>query len=234
MRPPVRTIASLFLAAAMHPVLGTAQESPSGHFGLDHVIISTGILREGIAEFARRTGVTPSFGGKHPGRGTQNALVSLGRGRYLELLAPVVDSSSAGPLVVSGWALHTDQVDALGATLKPHGFAVSPLSPGSRQLPDGALLKWTTAALVDTNAAAAPFFIHWDSGSIHPSKSSPQGCVLERVTLTDVPPFRTIDLLKALDLDIPVERGKEPGLTLVLQCPKGRVTFGDGSHGNPG
>ena len=224
--PLITSITCLLVSAIVAPGGSGAQASPNPRVGLDHVIIRTGILRQGIAEFARVTGVTPSFGGKHPGRGTQNALVSLGQGRYLELLAPVVDSSAAGPLLVEGWALHTDQLDSLADFLRAHGQKASAASPGSRRLPNGSVLEWTTAGMLDSGYIVAPFFIQWGRGSAHPSSTSPSGCTLERFTVTDTPPYRTIDLLETIAVDVSTRRGSRPGFLLVLLCPKGRVTFG--------
>ncbi len=61
-----------------------AQVGPSE--GLDHITLYSGSLAQGAAAFARLTSVTPTPSGQHPGRGTRDALVSLGQGRYLELL----------------------------------------------------------------------------------------------------------------------------------------------------
>jgi hypothetical protein len=55
---------------------------------VDHLVYAVpGLLEDACADFARRTGVTPSPGGVHKGLGTHNALAALGGGAYLEILA---------------------------------------------------------------------------------------------------------------------------------------------------
>ena len=58
---------------------------------LDHILYVGPDLDELGRELARVGGVAASVGGTHPGQGTHNALVDLGPGQYLELMAPDPD-----------------------------------------------------------------------------------------------------------------------------------------------
>jgi len=80
----------LFLA-----LTGGALTSPAISWGavevptvLDHILLGSSDLDEGIAFVKKHTGVTAAFGGVHPGRGSRNALLSLGEKHYLEIIAP--------------------------------------------------------------------------------------------------------------------------------------------------
>ena len=64
--------------------LAPSRATPLAQF--DHLVVAARSLDEGVAEFERLTGVKAGVGGKHPGRGTENALVSFGGGKYLEII----------------------------------------------------------------------------------------------------------------------------------------------------
>src|SRR5438128_10368396 len=53
----------------------------------DHVVIAARALAEGVDWVERRLGVTVGGGGKHDLMGTHNRLLSLGPGRFLEVIA---------------------------------------------------------------------------------------------------------------------------------------------------
>src|SRR5438128_11790750 len=98
---------------------------------LDHILLGCNDLQRGISFVEQHTGVRAAFGGVHPGRGTQNALLSLGTRRYLEIIAP--DPKQAGveqyPVITKlaeprliGWAAHRDDLDEFAEQLRKQGI----------------------------------------------------------------------------------------------------------------
>jgi hypothetical protein len=173
-------------------------------------------------------------GGEHPGRGTRNALVSLGPGLYIEILAPQASAPDSGAaaelraltdLTPFGWAVFVRDVEAARRRLGAAGLSLSAIKPGSRARPDGSLLEWKTFDIEKPPLAGVPFFIRWGDGSTHPSKDSPAGCRLEglRIFSPDADDLRRA--LASLPLDVAVEAGGRATMDVTLRCPKGTVQF---------
>ena len=226
------SLASVILMAT--PAFDAArQASLPGAPHIDHVILAVNDLDRGIAAFTRLTGITPVRGGSHPGRGTANALASLGDGRYLEILGPASPARDSVPpdfagldsLTPHGWAIGTNDLPALIARVRKAGFTISDPSPGSRRRPDGSLLTWTTANVPGPDLGLAPFFIQWGDGTAHPSTTSPSGCRLVDLTLRDPAAEPLRNLFRAVGVGVLVETGTGRSVTLALDCPRGRVTF---------
>jgi hypothetical protein len=176
---------------------------------VDHLVVAIRSLPEGVAQFEALTGVKAGIGGKHPGRGTENALVSLGGGSYLEIIAPQAgvklssdDEGMRGlsKLTVRGWAVRVPEVDQAVASLKGAGFQTSPPQPGARLTPSGERLDWMTFGLAGAPIASAPFFIRWSPNTRHPSTTAPGGCALERLAIHDPAADRLGAALAALDV----------------------------------
>ncbi|MGZ5032973.1 MAG: VOC family protein [Usitatibacter sp.] len=62
---------------------------------LDHLVIAARTLEEGVSWVEARVGVPMGAGGKHALMGTHNRLLSLGPGRFLEVIA--VDPDAPAP-----------------------------------------------------------------------------------------------------------------------------------------
>jgi hypothetical protein len=192
---------------AVAVVMSTPQVQLSTAAQFDHLVVAIRSLPEGIAEFEALTGLRAGIGGTHPDRGTENALVSFGGGKYLEIIAPQAGAQLASRdeamrslerLRIINWAISVSSVEDAVATLRSAGFAATPPQPGSRVTPAGERLEWTTFGLADRGIAVAPFFIHWRAGTKHPATTAPGGCDLATLTVTDPASVRLSTALGSL------------------------------------
>jgi hypothetical protein len=199
---------------------------------VDHVIVSVGDLEEGMALFEERTGVRPVFGGEHPGRGTRNALVSLGPRLYLELLAPQEGAEMPGlsdlaEPMATGWAASTTHMEGTLQRLDEGGYSTGEPIPGSRATPSGGLLEWRAGVVEGPLIRGAPFFIEWSAASPHPATTSPGGCTLDRLTVATPDAEALGRLVNLLGLGVTVVNAEGPAPTyeVRLRCPSGEVVF---------
>jgi hypothetical protein len=201
---------------------------------LDHILLGSSDLQHGIDLVERHTGIRATFGGVHPGRGTQNALLSLGEGRYLEIIAPdPAQSSTTDPLAselhsfteprLVGWAAHPGELSSFADRLRSAGIKCEGPTPGSRKRPDGRLLQWQTLRLADDASGLLPFFIQWSANSVHPSVDAPKGCSLLTFSAETPNPLKLASTLKILNLDLPLRKGDHPQLLATISGPKGRL-----------
>jgi hypothetical protein len=201
---------------------------------LDHILVGCSVLQDGIDFVERHTGVRAAFGGVHPGRGTQNALLSLGTRRYLEIIAPD-PQQSASPSELSaklkklseprlvGWAAHPGDLQVFAADLAKAGITAEGPTPGSRKRPDGSALHWKTLNLKDDADGLLPFFIEWDANSPHPSTDAPSGCQLLDFELLTPDPAVLAKSIAPLNLKAPIAKGSLPQLHAVISGPKDQL-----------
>jgi len=198
----------------------------------DHILLGAPDLDVGIRWVEERTGVRAKFGGNHPGAGTCNALLSLGTGHYLEIIAPDPQQSHApdnyglkeltGPGLV-GWAAHSGDVSQLAARLRSANIPFDGPTPGSRKRPDGRLLEWQTLNLKDNHSGLLPFFIEWSAGTIHPSVDAPIGCKLDRFEISTSNDIELQRLSSLLSLDVRIGHAQKSELHARIAGPNGRV-----------
>ena len=236
----IQALALLAILAAPRPV--SAQSAT--RLPIDHVILAIDSLERGIRLFRELTGVTPVHGGAHPGAGTQNALVSLGRNRYLEIIAPnPADSSEEAmtqanrlprdehftpltKLTPDGWAIHVRDIANVAERIsKRTHFYFSP-EDGARDTPDGRHLSWQTLlSFGNGQPDVLPFLIEWDAGVRHPSLDAPRGCTLVSLMLYSAHARETAEAMKRIGYTMTVAYAPRDHIELTLQCPKGRVVF---------
>jgi catechol 2,3-dioxygenase-like lactoylglutathione lyase family enzyme len=206
---------------------------------LDHLLLGCSDLDQGIAFVEQHTGVRPAMGGVHPGRGTRNALLSLGVPRYLEVIAPdpaqtevpkvraelpAMLKQLTTPTLVD-WAVHTLTIDAVAEQLRQVGIAFHGPTPGSRARPDGMMLHWQTLNLDDDHNGLLPFFIQWGGDTVHPSVDAPRGCLLDTFAVAGPNPGGLSTEFQKLGIDVRVEQAANAHLRAVIEGPKGTLTL---------
>ncbi len=210
-------------------VLRAAEDVPPM---LDHILLGIDDLDRGIAFMEERTGVRAAFGGVHPGRGTQNALLRLGTRRYLEIIAPDPKQSSLvaypelremhEPRLLT-WAVHTNDIAAVAKKVTDAGFAIDGPEDGSRARPDGKILHWKALRLKDDRGGLLPFFIEWSSDSVHPSVDAPEGCRLTHFGATSSNPEEFRGVVARVGVELDVERAAKSQLRARIAGAKGTV-----------
>lgn len=201
---------------------------------LDHLVYGTTDLARGIAEIEALLGVTPTPGGPHPGRGTRNALVSLGPRVYLEIIGPDPEQpppararmfeldALASPRLLT-WAATATDLARLHALAHRHGVPLGAVGSGNREQPDGTLLSWQfTDPSVLIADGVVPFFIDWGS-SPHPGGMAAKGAALAGLRAEHPDAGRIELMLRPLGLDLVVTPGARPALIATIDSPRGRV-----------
>ena len=209
---------------------------PSGHVleRIDHLVYAAPDLDAAVGTIEALLGVRAAPGGRHPGEGTRNCLLSLGPAIYLEIVGPDAGAPAPGrprwlgidgltePRLVA-WAARGEDLDGLVAAAAEAGATLGPVASGSRERADGQLLSWRfTDPRVVVEGGVVPFLIDWGR-TPHPALSAPQGAILEGLRAEHPEPERVRKMLDALGLDLPVSFGPRAGLCATLLTPRGRV-----------
>jgi hypothetical protein len=202
---------------------------------VDHLMFAVADLNEGIAQIEAATGVRAQLGGAHPGRGSHNALLSLGPRVYLEIIAP--DPAQAQPRSLESlglsatrssrlvsWALNGSDLERLVADVGAKGFSMTAPEGGERRRPDGRLLSWRTTALTDSSLGdgLVPFVIDWGATE-HPAVVSPRGVRLLGLRARHPQPQTLQPIFDALGVPLKIETGSDVALIAVLDTPRGRI-----------
>ncbi|NRQ34123.1 VOC family protein [Nonomuraea sp. NN258] len=198
---------------------------------VDHLVYAVPDLRQGVADFAARTGVSPVLGGCHPG-GTANYLVGLGPSAYLEIIGPDPDNPDVEPPALDldrprlvTWAIRPDDLDKCVERARELGYDPGDVQPLSRRTPDGTLLEWRLTGWDDPAVVRpVPFLIDWGAAA-HPAASGLPQLELLSLAAVDPDPEAVTRRLAAVSAELEVSSGAETGLRAVLGTPRGPVTL---------
>lgn len=198
---------------------------------IDHLVYAVADLDTAVDEFAERTGVRPTIGGRHVGRGTHNALVGLGEGAYLELIAP--DPLQDEPPLprpfgldglteprLTGWAVRTTNLDASIADARADGYDPGDAVAMQRATPSGDVLSWRLT--IPSAGGVVPFLIDWGP-TPHPSSTLPTGLRLAGLYVEHPEPEVVQAAFSALDLHCTVVEASDPAIVATIESPNGRI-----------
>lgn len=167
----------------MHPIAST----------LDHIVIVASALEEGVDFCEKKLGVKLAQGGEHVRVGTHNALLNLGSGVYLEVIAvnPKAVATDCPRWFGMDWPDQRERA-ADGPYLATfvartndisHAVAELPYIGPVRDMQRGAL-EWQITIRDDgalVEGGALPTVIQWPDG-VHPTQKLPaSGCSLVRL-----------------------------------------------------
>jgi hypothetical protein len=201
---------------------------------LDHLVYAAPDLVVGIDRTTALLGVRPSPGGQHRGRGTRNALVSLGPRTYLEIVGPDPDQPPpprprwfsidllTAPRLMT-WASAAGDIEARASRARRAGLDLGPVLQGGRTSADGVELAWRfTDPETDRCGGVVPFLIDWGS-SPHPAVTAVEGGTLLDLRAEHPDPGFVVRCLQALGLDLHITRAIAPALVATIQTARGVV-----------
>lgn len=201
---------------------------------LDHVVLATPALGPTVDWVAEALGLRPGPGGRHVGLGTRNFLLSLGPGRYLEVIGPDPEQQRpAEPRRFGIDLLDAPRVMAWVATTPLPleeavnraarlGHDLGEVHAASRTTPDGRRLRWRATAMRASAPLVIPALIDWGE-TTHPSSTAPAGASLVEFKAMHPDPDHVLEVLDALGLDLEVADGTEPRLTARIAGPRGTI-----------
>lgn len=206
----------------------------------DHITIVAPSLAAGV-EYVRQTlGVTPQPGGEHPRMATHNALLKLGDGIFLEVIAVNPDAPApdrarwfeldrlrpdAAPRLAT-WVARSSDIRAAVAASPVALGNIEPMSRGS--------LDWLITIAQDGSLplhGIAPTLIQWQNGPHPASKLQDQGCTLLKLEGFHPQADAIAGMLRSAGFQggfmaCPLAPGERPYLVAHIQTPGGLRVLG--------
>jgi len=205
----------------------------------DHLVVVAENLRSGCDWVEERLGVRPQPGGRHVAMGTHNALLSLGKRFYLEVIAadpggtkpnrprwfdmdePRMRAALAEGPHLAHWVARTGDIDMAAARLPDLG-AATPMSRGD--------LTWRITVPDDGHRPGrglVPTLIQWPDAR-HPTENMPDsGCRLVAIAGEHPEPATVRGELAKLGLSdtMKVTFGKSPRIAAMIRTSRGVATL---------
>jgi hypothetical protein len=172
-------------------------------------------------------------GGRHPGLGTRNALLSLGSDSYLEIIGPDeaqprpaggrwygLDDLTSPRLVT--WAAAVESIERVAAHAHAAGYDPGDVHQMYRERPDEVRLSWRATLPTGAGDGLVPILMEWDDCP-HPATTSPTGLSLVALRGFHPVPESIRPMLRALQVELEIVPAVQKRLVAVLDSPMGSV-----------
>ena len=198
---------------------------------IDHLMFGAADLPTGISAVQQMLGLTAEKGGKHAGLGTENALIGLEDGIYLEVLAADETSPDTSPYRrnleavdeprLIAYILRTSSMADFLGTCRANGVATSGPLRLSRPDPEGRVLEWDLLFFDDPELdALMPIVIDWRDAP-HPTSLLSPGGRLERFHV-ETPHHAALGARhEMLGIPVAVLEGSDDRLAADIATPRG-------------
>jgi catechol 2,3-dioxygenase-like lactoylglutathione lyase family enzyme len=205
----------------------------------DHLVVAASDLRSGCDWVEERLGVRPLAGGKHVAMGTHNAVLSLGKRFYLEVIAvdpegikparprwfdldePRMRAALAEGPHLAHWVARTGDIDAAAARVPDLG-APTPMSRGD--------VHWRITIPDDGHRPGrglVPTLIQWPDARHPTDNMADSGCRLVAIAGEHPEPAVVRTALATLGLSdtMKVTYGKSPRVAAMVRTSRGVATL---------
>jgi hypothetical protein len=201
---------------------------------VDHLVVAAPDLATGVSHVEGLLGRRAVIGGRHPHWGTHNAIVGLGRGMYLEIIAADPERDRSDPVTIFGldrvrtpqlvtWAAKARDLESHHARAKDAGIELGAILEGERERPDGSRLSWRlTDPAKQIAEGLVPFLIDWGN-SEHPADRVPPAGRLQELRAEHPRPASLQRILEAMGLHLRIDRADRSRLIATIRTDTGEV-----------
>jgi hypothetical protein len=200
---------------------------------IDHIVYAVPDLDLACDQIEKALGPRPIFGGYHPLQGTQNALLNLSHGCYLELLAIDKDNMKIksprwmgidliNRAKITRWALKSNFLTHDQEILNAHPVDTGPIKGGERKTTTGELLKWELIMpLPSPEVDVVPFMVNWSDSAYHPTDQLQDLCKIKSFRIFHPDSATIYSLYSKLGIQTQIIQSDQIRIELKISGPNG-------------
>jgi len=204
---------------------------------IDHIVYAVPDLERAMSQLEDQLGIRPVFGGFHKTQGTKNALLNLGAGCYLEILAIDEENTEInGPrwmgidLIteprVTRWAIKSETIKQDSETLKSYDSKMGEIYQGSRKTTAGETLAWKMILpLPSPKIELMPFMVDWSGSAFHPTEKLEDICSIKEISFVGNSPNTSNEVFNKLNISTFISKAEKDMISVTIKGPSGIVVL---------